>query len=87
MGLTKQRLGSVLNSAQSSANNCKFHKFLLVKNYLKELVAHFLLDNSSKRFFSEGFNAKHSWEIYLPGCVFDTECNLTRLSFLSSRTY
>ena len=36
MGLTKQRLGSVLNSAQSSANNWKFHKFLLVKNYLKE---------------------------------------------------
>ena len=36
MGLTKQRLGSVLNSAQSSANNWQFHKFLLVKNYLKE---------------------------------------------------
>ena len=36
MGLTKQRLRSVLNSAQSSANNWKFHKFLLVKNYLKE---------------------------------------------------
>ena len=35
MGLTKQRLGSVLNSAQSSANNWKFHKFLFV-NYLKE---------------------------------------------------
>ena len=36
MGLTKQRLRSVLNSAQSSANNWKFHKFLLVKKYLKE---------------------------------------------------
>ena len=35
----------VLNSAQSSGNNWKFHKFLLVKNY-------FLIDNSSKGFFS-----------------------------------
>ena len=26
----------VLNSAQSSGNNWKFHKFLSVKNYLKE---------------------------------------------------
>ena len=56
----------VLNSAQSSGNNWKFHKFSLVKNYLKEsLLPIFLLDNSSKEFFSKGFDAEHWWEIYL----------------------
>ena len=41
MGLTKTEtwicdLLFVLNYAQSSGSNWKFHKFLLVKNYLKE---------------------------------------------------
>ena len=30
-----------------------------------KLVAHFLLDNSSKGFFSKGFDAEHWWEIDL----------------------
>ena len=30
-----------------------------------KLVAHFLLDNSSKGFFRKGFNAEHWWEINL----------------------
>ena len=35
------------------------------KLFERKLVAHFLLDNSSERFFSKGFDAEHWWEIYL----------------------
>ena len=35
------------------------------KLFERKLVAHFLLDNSSKGFFSKGFDAEHWWGIYL----------------------
>ena len=45
----------VLNSAQSSGNNWKFHKFLFVKNYLKEsLLPIFCLVIQVKSFSFEG---------------------------------
>ena len=66
------------------------------KLFERKLVAHFLLDNSSKGFFRKGFDAGHWWEIYLfvfltrsvlAACfVGITYGNLKRLSFLSLRT-
>ena len=45
----------VLNSAQSSGKNWKFHKFLLVKNYLKEsLLPIFCLIIQVKSFSVKG---------------------------------
>ena len=69
-GFNKDREGiEQLGSAQSSGNKWKFHKFLLVKNYLKEsLLPIFCLIiplNRSKGFLSKGFDAEHRWEIYL----------------------
>ena len=66
------------------------------KLFERKLVAHFLLDNSSKGFSRNGFDAEHWWEIYLVAFLTRSmlaACfvaiaygNLTRLSFLSSRT-
>ena len=86
-GFNKGREGiEQLGSAQSFGNTWKFHQFLLVKKLFEgKLVAHFLLDNSSKGVFSKWFDAEHWWDIQF-SCVFDTECNLAPLSFLSSRT-
>ena len=81
MGLTK---------AEKELNNLDLHSLpVTLGNFTNsckskiiegKLVAHFLLDNSSK-----GFDAEHWWDNQFSS-VFDTECNLTRLSFLSSRT-
>ena len=35
------------------------------KLFERKLIAHFLLDNSSKGFFSKGLDAEHWWRIYL----------------------
>ena len=35
------------------------------KLFERKLVAHLLLDNLSKGFFSKGFDAEHWWKIYL----------------------
>ena len=55
-------LYSILHSFPVTIGN--FTNYCLSK-IVRKLIAHFLLDNSSKGFFSKGSDAEHWWEINL----------------------